>query len=123
MPEPTPEQQERLEKTALALYYHAAQMHKAGKSDEDIIADLGSKGVQATTAQRMLERLRQSRQNVARKGGQRLMLMGALNLLLGLGLLLGVFGPLANPVVLALAWIAVGLGFGMFARGMVQVIG
>ena len=123
MSEHTPEEQERLEKAALALYYHAAQMHKAGRSDEDIIADLGSKGVQAATAQRMLDRLRQSRQNVARKGGQRLMLMGAFNLLLGLGLLLGMFGPLANTAVLALAWIAVGLGFGMFVRGMVQVIG
>jgi len=123
MSTPTQEQQERLEKTALALYYHAAQMHKDGKSDEDIISDLSRKGVQEATARKMLERLGKSRQNVARKQGQRLMLIGAGNLLLGLGLLLGLFGPLANTAVLALAWITVGLGFAIFARGMVQVSG
>lgn len=108
-----------LEKAALALYYYAAQQLKAGKDEAQIEQDLMSKGVSAERAHEMLARLRQSRQRMARQTGYRQMGVGAINLVLGFALLLGGVGG----VVSILAFVAMGIGFAFFARGMLHIIG
>ena len=61
---------------ALALYYHIAEMIKAGKSHAEIEAALERQGVRRDTARQMLAKLEASRSNVTRRHGRRNIWLG-----------------------------------------------
>lgn len=106
------QQQPRLEDAALALYYHAAEMIKAGKTAQEIKSDLIRKGVRPETAQLMLERLDKSRDNVALKYARRRMITGSVMCFVGVVLGLGLFGDGSNlPAMLFSLGVVV---FGVF---------
>lgn len=112
-----------MEQVAYALYYHAAEMIKAGKSREEIVEALVQKGVKQQTARNMLDKLGDARVLVARRAGRRNVALGLIIAVLGLSLVLGAFGPALTGVSLIIAWAAVIFGSGWLIRGMMQITG
>jgi hypothetical protein len=112
-----------MEEAALALYYHAAQLIKQGKSREAIITELMSKGINRETAERMLAKLDVSRANVARKSGYRNLGLGALVIVLSLVPLFGITGTQAEGWQFVAAIVLLGLGILQAGRGIMQITG
>lgn len=112
-----------LEEAALAFYYHAAKMIKEGKSRKDIIKDLTSKGVSQKTAENMLDKLDQSRVNVAKRSGYRNAFVGVVIIIM---MILPLFGiGIAKVVGTSFTIAIILLGCGIFAlgRGIMQITG
>ena len=112
-----------METAALALYYHAAQMIKEGKSRETIVNDLVSKGIQRATAENMLDKLNQSRANVARQRGYWNTLLGIGLIVLALLPILGIFIPKLVGVMLIVPLLILACGVFLLGRGLMQVTG
>jgi hypothetical protein len=108
---------------ALALYYRVAELVKAGKTREQIIAQMGLQGVRKETVEMMLDRLAASRRNMEKRRGRLSIAVGGLITLLALGLLFGWFGlPVANDLAFLPAMIALGVGGYWLVRGMLDVM-
>ncbi len=108
---------------ALALYYRVAELVKAGKTREQIIAQMGLQGVRKETVEMMLDRLAASRRNVEKRRGRLSIAVGGLITLLALGLLFGWFGlPVANDRACLPAMVALGVGGYWLVRGMLDVM-
>lgn len=112
-----------MENAALALYYHAAQMIKDGKSNEDILEDLISKGVSRETAATMLEKLNQSRANVAKQSGYRNAAIGMVLVVLASLPVFGIGIAQASGVPLGIAFLLMGCGIYALGRGIMQITG
>jgi len=112
-----------LENAALALYYHVAQMIKAGKSREDIITELVRQGVNRETAESMLDRLDKSRAKVARQNGYRNAFIGIVVTTMGLLPIAGILVPRAEGGTLFAAVIILGCGVFALGRGLMQITG
>jgi hypothetical protein len=112
-----------MEAAALALYYHAAQLIKEGKSREEVVDDLVSKGVQRATAENMLDKLNQSRANVARQRGYRNILFAIGLILVALLPLLGIMMPKLVGVTLIIPLLMLAYGIFLLGRGLMQIIG
>lgn len=112
-----------METAALALYYHAAQMIKAGQSRDDIITELISKGINRDTAENMLVKLNQSRTNVTRQTGYRNAFIGAVLIVLMLLPIFGIFVPKVVGTSLTIALAIIGCGIFALGRGLMQIIG
>ena len=112
-----------MENAALALYYHAAQMIKAGKSREEIITELTSKGINRDTVENMLTKLDQSRANVARRSGYRNAAFGGVLTIFALLPILGIFIPQVTGVAFTVAAILLVIGLFVLVRGVLQIIG
>lgn len=105
---------------ALALYYHIAEMIKAGRTHAEIEAALVKQGMPLATAQQMLARLEASRAKVTRRNGRRNILIGAGIALLGLLLSSGVLGPTSSTAAHLFAWGLVLGGSIWLLRGLIQ---
>jgi hypothetical protein len=108
----------------LALYYRVAELVKDGKTRDQIIYEMGLKGVRRDTVERMLERLAQSQRSVQRQQGWRHLALGGAITLMALGLTFGLFG-FAPANALAIFPTLVGLGIGGYwiVRGVFEVVG
>lgn len=111
-----------MEKAALALYYHAAELIKSGKPREEIIKDLMAKGINRESAEKMLAKLDVSRANVARKAGFRNLGLGAFVILLCMLPLFGLTGPRAEGLQFWAAIIVLGVGLLQAGRGIMQIM-
>lgn len=111
-----------MEKAALALYVYAARLIKEGKSYAEVEQELTRLGVQAETAQRMLQRIDSSRGNVTRRMGWRNVGVGALVGIAGFSLVVGAFGAPAYGLGALFAWGSVLLGGYWVLRGTAQVL-
>ena len=114
-----------MENAALALYYHAAQMIKEGKTREQIERHLiHDKGVSPKTAKIMLDKLNESRVNVARQLGWRNAATGVFVIAAALIILFGVFsGERATGLLLGICiLLLLGGGF-LGVRGGMQIAG
>jgi len=112
-----------MEDAALALYYHAAQLIKEGRSQDAIVRELVKRGVSSETARKMLAKLEQSQVNVAQRSGYRNVLIGTTLMLL---MLIPLFGIGVDPVAGTYLSITIlFLGGGLFAlgRGILQILG
>jgi len=109
---------------ALALYYRVAELVKDGKTRDQIIYEMGLKGVRRDTVERMLERLAQSQRSVQRQRGWRHLVLGGVITTAALGLTFGLFG-FAPANALAIFPTLVGLGVGGYwvVRGIFEVAG
>lgn len=120
-------QQDRspMEQAALALYFHAAQMIKEGKTREQIERHLiHDKGVSPKTAKIMLDKLNDSRANVARKLGWRNAVTGAFVVAASLLIIFGVLsGERATGVSLAVCIVLLMIGGWFVLRGTMQITG
>ena len=112
-----------MENAALALYYHAAQMIKAGKAREEIITDLIGKGINRETAENMLDKLNQSRGNVARQSGYRNAALGAAVSILAALPILGILVPQVTGTAFGVAVLLLGIGLVILVRGVLQIVG
>jgi hypothetical protein len=112
-----------METAALALYYHAAQLIKAGKSHKDIIEELVSKGVNRDTAENMLTKLNQSRSNVARKQGYRNVLIGVVISIVTIPPVFGLFVPQFYGIAFGTAVFVWIFGLFLLIRGILQISG
>jgi hypothetical protein len=112
-----------MENAALALYYHAAQLIKAGKSRDEIITELTSKGINRDTAENMLNKLDKSRANVARQHGLRNMALGGAVSVLAALPLLGILVPAVTGTAFGVAVLLLGIGLFILGRGILQIIG
>ena len=112
-----------MENAALALYYHAAQMIKEGKSDEEVLEDLVSKGVNPETAASMLEKLNESRANVAQRRGYRNVFIGIVLIVLMIFPISGIGVPQVFEVMLGIALLIMGYGIYTLGRGIMQITG
>ncbi len=115
-----------MQQAAIALYYHAAQMIKAGKSREEIERHLiHDKGIKPQTARNMLDKLNESRANVARRAGYRNIIMAVLVLMLGITILTGIGGDGSGATgirqFVAMLIIVAGGMFGV--RALMQIFG
>lgn len=112
-----------IEKAALALYYHAAELIKQGMPREEIIKNLMSKGINRESAEKMLAKLDVSRANVARKAGYRNLMLGGLVVLF---CILPLFGFIGEPAQGWLFWsliLVLGVGLIQAGRGIMQIMG
>lgn len=75
--------QKQLEQAALALFYHAAEMIKAGQTPEQVEREFVAQGVKPDTARNLMQRLGQSRTRVTQRAGQRNLMLGLLLIALG----------------------------------------
>lgn len=112
-----------MENAALALYYHAAQMIKEGKSDEEVLQDLVSKGVNPETAANMLKKLNESRSNVAQRRGYRNVFSGAVLIILMIFPVFGIGMQQVYDVTLGIALLIMGCGIFVLGRGIMQITG
>jgi uncharacterized membrane protein len=112
-----------MEEVALAFYYHAAVMIKEGKSRKEIIKDLTSKGVSDETAENMLNKIDQSRANVARQHGYRNAFIGAGVLIFMLIPLFGIGIAKVTGASFVLAIIFFACGVFILGRGIMQITG
>lgn len=115
-----------MQQAAIALYYHAAQMIKEGKSREEIERHLiHDKGIKPQTARNMLDKLNESRANVARRAGYRNIIMAVLVLMLGITILTGIGGDGSGATgirqFVAMLIIVAGGMFGV--RALMQIFG
>lgn len=112
-----------MENMAMALYVHAAELIKAGKSRKEIKKQLMAQGITADTAETILTRLAESQVNVARKAGYRNALAGAFIIVMSVLLLTGVItlssGLLGSIVTVGL--LLAGIYFA--GRGVLQING
>lgn len=111
----------QMEQVALAFYFHAATMIKAGKSRKEILKDLTSKGVSLETAQTMLDKLDQSRANVARRNGYRNAFIGGVLIALMMMPILGLIEVTGATFFVAI--ILLSCGIFAFLRGIMQITG
>lgn len=111
-----------MEEAALALYYHAAEMIKAGKNRQEIEQHLiENKGLKPETARLMLDKLDVSRANVARRSGYRNLIMG---ILLILAVLIMFFtGTQESLPSLVLELVLALFGARLILRGGLQITG
>lgn len=116
-------QRSPMEDAAIALYYHVAQRIKEGKSRQDIMSELTQLGIQPQTAEAMLNKLDESRANVARRNGYRNALMGAVISGLALLPIFGIGIAAAQGPALALAVFILGGGLIVLIRGLMQITG
>lgn len=106
---------------ALAVYYHAAQLLKAGRSPQEVEALLVEQGIKPETARKMLTKLGTAQIKVARRMGGRNVAFGAALMLLGLLLVTGVTsGRPAEGLSAILGWLSVVIGAAWCARGAWQ---
>lgn len=111
-----------LEDAALALYYRAAELLKAGKRQEEVIWELTKQGVKRETAQKMLARIAESQRRVEVRQGWRNVFVGGVLTFFALGLTFGWFG-FAPANGLAIFPTLAGLGAGCYwlVRGLLQL--
>lgn len=119
----TDQERSPLEEAALAFYFHAATMIKEGKSRKDILKDLTSKGVSQETAESMLEKLEQSRVNVAKRSGYRNAFIGIVLIIFMILPLFGIGISQATGVTFALALVFLACGVFALGRGIMQITG
>jgi hypothetical protein len=112
-----------MEKAALALYYHAAELIKQGIPREEIIKDLMAKGINRETAERMLAKLDVSRANVTRRAGYRNLGLGGFLVLLVIIPLFGLTGVRAEGWQFWAEIILLGIGLIQAGRGIMQIMG
>ena len=112
-----------LQNAAMALYVHAAQMIKAGKSRDAILNDLVRQGVSMDTAKVILERLNQSRDNVTRRYGYRNAFIGVILIVLMTVSLLGIGIDRATGASYAVGLLVLACGVLALGRGLLQIYG
>lgn len=112
-----------MEQVALAFYFHAANMIKEGKSRKEILKDLTSKGVSLETAENMLDKLEQSRANVARRSGYRNAFIGTVLIILMLIPIFGIGIVQVTGAAYILAMVILAGGIFVFGRGIMQITG
>lgn len=110
-----------LEKVAMALYVYAAQLVKEGKTKDQIINTLMQRGVSRTSAETIMTRLNESRDNVTRRSGYVNLVFGAIVIMLSLFPLFGVVVPQANAIGTVLAILVMAIGIVIVGRGMLKV--
>lgn len=109
---------------ALALYYHVAELVKAGKTRDQIIYEMGLQGVKRDTVEKMLARLADSQRSVQRQQGWRHVALGGVVMLAALGLTFGIFGFVpANALAIFPTLVGLGVGVYWLARGVFEVVG
>lgn len=109
-----------MESAALAVYFHAAEMIKAGRSRDEIIQQLMKQGLSYDTAVTVLDKLAQSQVNVARRSGKRNILTGGTIVVFTVLAMLGIgveqiTGLALIPVILILIG-----GLFVLGRGLLQ---
>jgi uncharacterized membrane protein len=119
----TDKERSPLEEAALAFYYHAATMIKEGKSRKDILKDLTSKGVSRETAENMLDKLEQSRVNVAQRSGYRNTFIGVVLIIMMIPPLFGIGIVKVAGVSFVSALIFMACGVFALGRGIMQITG
>lgn len=112
-----------MENMAMALYVHAAQLIKAGKSRKEIKKQLMAQGINAETAETVLTRLAESQANVARKAGYRNLAAGIFIIVMSALLLTGVITVASGVLgsVVAAGLLLAGIYFA--GRGVMQING
>lgn len=111
-----------LEDVALALYYRAAELLKAGLREEEVITELVKQGIKRETAQKMMLRLAESQRRVEVRHGRRNVFVGGVLTFFALGLTFGWFGfSPANGIAIFPTLAGLGVGCYWLARGVLQV--
>lgn len=115
------EQHENLEQVAMALYVYAAQLIKEGKSPEEVIAILQERGLTQTSAETIMTRLNQSRDNVTRRGGYVQIFFGGLVAVLGSLPLFGLLVEQSEGLSTIIAILVMAIGIVIIGRGVLRV--
>lgn len=119
-----PDLQDPYQDLALALYYHMAELVKAGKTREQIVYEMGLKGVKRDTVEKMLARLEASQRSVQRQQGWRHIALGGVVTFIALGLTFGLFGfAPANAIAIFPTLIALAIGGYWLVRGLLEIAG
>lgn len=117
------QERSQMEEVALAFYFHAATMIKEGKSRQEILKDLTSKGVSPETAENMLNKIEQSRINVARRSGYRNTFIGAVIIIFMLIPLFGIGIVKVTGTAFLMAILILACGIFALGRGIMQITG
>jgi len=117
---PNDEQRTPMEEAALAIYVHAAELIKQGKSPDEVRQQLITQGVRPDTARTVLERLMEARVNVAKRRGQRNVFIGvAVSILAAIALL----GTAVSGAAQVMSVIILGCGLFALVHGIRQITG
>ncbi len=111
----------KLEKVAMALYVYAAQLVKEGKTHDQIIDILVQRGINPESAETIMTRLNQSRDNVTRRSGYINLVFGAIVIVLSLFPLFGVIVPQSDPIGIVIAILMMAVGIVIAGRGALKV--
>lgn len=109
-----------MENAALAVYYHAAQLIKEGRSRDEIVRQLMKQGLSYDTAMTVLDKLATSQVNVARRSGKRNILLGGAIIFFSIVLLLGIGVQQVAGIVLIPVLIILLAGLYVLGRGILQ---
>lgn len=115
-------QRSPMESAVLGLYVHAAQRIKEGATYDEIEEELMQMGMKRETAQTLLQRLDESRDNVTRRKGYRNAFIGAVTTAAALSLAFGVFGPITNVAVQVMTFVILLCGVYALVRGVMQIM-
>lgn len=110
-----------LEKMAMALYYYAAELIKEGKSKKEIIDILIERGVSRESAETIMSRLNESRDNVTRRSGYLSIAFGTIIAVISLLPLYGIFVEKVEGFSVIIAFILLFAGFLIAGRGLLKV--
>ncbi|MEO1286489.1 MAG: hypothetical protein AAFV93_01870 [Chloroflexota bacterium] len=109
-----------LEQMAMALYVYAAELVKEGKSRQQIIDNLMERGVSRQSAETIMTRLNESRNNVTRRSAIYHLVFGIALIVLSTLPLLGIIVPQADTIGTGLAIIIMAIGVVITGRGTLK---
>lgn len=110
-----------LEKMAMALYIYAAELIKEGKSQQEIIDILIQRGVSRESAETIMSRLDESRDNVTRRSGYLSIVFGAIIVMISLFPLFGVIVDKVEGFSVIIAFLLMFAGIVIAGRGLLKV--
>lgn len=110
-----------LENVAMALYVYAAQLIKEGKSHQEIIDILMQRGLSRESAETIMMRLNESRDNVTRRSGYITIVFGAIVVMTSLFPLFGVVVERVEGFSMMIAFLLMAVGIVIIGRGLTKV--
>jgi hypothetical protein len=116
----TEKERSPMESAALAVYYHAAQLIKEGRSRDEIIRQLMKQGLSYDTAMTVLDKLATSQVNVARRSGKRNIMTGSTIVFFAMLSLLGIGVKQITGIALIPVLIILLAGLYVLGRGILQ---
>lgn len=111
-----------LEEMAMALYVYSAQLVKEGKTREQIIKNLMARGVSRQSAETIMTRLNESRNNVTRRSAIPYLGFGLLLTILSALPLFGIIMPQVEGIGTGIAILLMAIGVVIFGRGFLKLI-
>ena len=115
-------EESNLENMAMALYVYAAQLVKEGKTRQQIIDNLMERGVSRESAETIMTRLNESRNNVTRRSAYYYLGFGIVLIILSLLPLFGIVVQQVDGIGTAIAILLMAIGVVILIRGVLKYI-